>query len=95
MALRALRLSAAVMVAASAIVLALAAGPAWAVSPRVEKACKSDYKRLCPSYRVGSTSLKACMDANQGSLSSRCRDALIDSGEVDRYRAEQARRASR
>jgi hypothetical protein len=75
--------------------LVLGAQPALAASKRVEQACKSDYKRLCPSYKVGSASMKACMHARQGEISSRCRDALIESGEVDRYRAEQARRAAR
>jgi hypothetical protein len=58
------------------------ASPAFAVSAKVKKACAGDYKRLCPSYKVGSTALRACMEAKQAELSSRCVQALIDSGEV-------------
>lgn len=82
--------------ASLSVVMAVAAiaasTPAAAVSKSVKSACKSDYKRLCPSYPVGSASLKACMDAKQGEISGPCRDSLINSGEVDRYRSEQARR---
>lgn len=81
--------------AVAGVAVAALATPAAAVSKRVQQSCKSDYKRLCPAYKVGSPSMKACMDANQGAISSPCREALIDSGEVDRYRAQQARRSSR
>ncbi len=75
-----------------AVMAVVAPAPAFALAKSVKSACKSDYKRLCPSYPVGSMSLKACMDAKQGEISGPCRDALISSGEVDRYRVEQARR---
>jgi hypothetical protein len=58
--------------------------PAYAVSAQVKKACQGDYKRLCPSYKVGSPQLRACMEAKQAEISSRCVDALIASGEVNR-----------
>ena len=75
---------AAVTVAAAIIAFAGAAAPAMAVSAKVKKACAGDYKRLCPSYKVGSSALRACMEAKQGEISSKCVDALIDSGEVNR-----------
>jgi hypothetical protein len=58
--------------------------PAAAITAKVKKACAGDYKRLCPSYKVGSPQLRACMEAKQFEISSRCVDALIDSGEVNR-----------
>lgn len=78
-------------VAAASVMLTAQAN---AVSKRVEAACKGDYRRLCPSYKVGSGALRACMEAKQNEISSRCVDALIASGEVDRARA-QSRSASR
>ena len=74
------------LAAGSVAIAVLFASPAQAVSPKVEKACKGDYKRLCPAYKVGSAQLRACMEAKQSEISSRCIDALIDSGEVDRHR---------
>lgn len=58
--------------------------PAHAVSAKVKKACQGDYKRLCPRYKVGTPQLRACMEAKQAEISSRCVDALIASGEVNR-----------
>jgi len=74
--------------AASTVAIATLFGaPAQAaITPKVEKACKGDYKRLCPAYKVGTPQLRACMEAKQSEISSRCIDALIDSGEVDRHR---------
>ena len=58
-----------------------------AITAQVKKACKGDYQRLCPKYKVGSPQLRACMEAKQFEISSNCVSALIDSGEVDRSRA--------
>ena len=70
-----------------------AAGPATAaVSDKVKKACKGDYQRLCPGYKIGSPQLRACMEAKQSEISSRCVDALVDSGEVDKERVANRRR---
>ena len=70
--------------AASMLMVAGAAAPSHAVSAKVAKSCKGDYKRLCPKYKVGSPQLRACMEAKQFELSSGCVQALIDSGEVNR-----------
>lgn len=76
------------MVTAFALAAAGAVTPSEAaISPRVKKACTGDYKRLCPKYKVGSSALRACMEAKQAEISSACVDALIDSGEVNRSRA--------
>lgn len=58
-----------------------------AITAKVKKACKGDYKRLCPTYKVGSPQLRACMEAKQFEISSSCVDALIESGEVNRSQA--------
>lgn len=78
---------AALVVAAGIVMVAPAAiTPASAVSAKVKKACAGDYKRLCPRYKVGSAQLRACMEAKQAEISSKCVQALIDSGEVYRRR---------
>jgi len=74
---------------ASAACLVLANG-AEAFNAKVQRACKGDYKRLCPQYKVGSPQLRACMEAKSSDISSNCITTLIEEGVVDRLR--QARR---
>ena len=69
-----------------AIAATCLATPANAFSKQVEKACRSDYKNLCPHYRVNSSQLRACMESKANEISWGCISALIDSGEVDRKR---------
>ena len=67
----------------------IAPAPAAAViTGHVKKACKGDYKRLCPGYKIGSTQLRACMEAKQSDISWGCVQALIDSGEVDKQKVK-------
>jgi hypothetical protein len=61
-----------------------AAGDASAYSSRVKSSCKADFYKFCPSYKLDSPQLRACMRSNGGGLSSRCLDALADSGEIPR-----------
>lgn len=61
-----------------------AAGDATAYSSRVKSACRGDFNKLCPSYKLDSPQLRACMRSAGGGISSRCRDALADSGEIPR-----------
>jgi hypothetical protein len=61
--------------------------PAAAVNKKVERACRADFKRLCPSYNPESSSARACMESKSNEISSICMNALIDAGEVDRRRA--------
>ena len=79
-----LRRTVAATVAVAVMAIAGAAAPVRAVSAKVKKACAGDYKRLCPSYKVGSPALRACMEAKQAEITSKCVDALIASGEVNR-----------
>ncbi len=53
---------------------------AEAVPKRVRRWCRSDYKRLCPRYRAGTSRMRACMRAKRNYLSAVCKKALIDSG---------------
>jgi hypothetical protein len=77
------------LVAVAALALAGLTSPAdAAINVKVKKACKGDYQRLCPNYKVGSSQLRACMEAKQFEISSGCVDALIDSGEVNRSRGK-------
>ena len=55
-----------------------------AYSKRVESACRADYKNLCPQYRPNTSALRACMESKSSEISWGCKQALIDSGEVDR-----------
>ena len=64
-----------------ALLLAL---PAKAASNRVERACSSDVRRLCPKDKKDSPSLRYCMEAKGRSLSRNCVRALEDSGDIPR-----------
>ena len=55
---------------------------AAAFSKAVTAKCKSDYKRLCPAYKVDSDGLRACMRSNHRAISNKCMEALIDAGEA-------------
>jgi hypothetical protein len=70
-----------------------ATGAAHAYSGRVKSACKSDFYRFCPSYKVESAELRACMRAVGGNISTRCLDALADAGEIPRkYHSSQRKK---
>ena len=70
-----------------------AAGAANAYSGRVKSACKSDFYKFCPSYKLESPQLRACMRSAGGNISSRCLDALADAGEIPRkYHSSQRKR---
>ena len=65
--------------------IALVATPdAQAYSRSVKSACKTDFYRFCPSYKIGSSKLRACMRSAGGNISRRCVDALANAGEVPR-----------
>lgn len=71
--------------AAATVVLAAflaGAGVARADYPEyVKRACKSDFKKYCPSYDINSKQLRACMRAVAEDLRPNCADALKRSGE--------------
>ena len=62
-----------------------------AVPRKVKRACRGDYKSLCPRYRPGTSRMRSCMRAKGSQLSWSCYEALRDHGYVKRG----ARRSSR
>jgi len=72
--------------AALAASLALLSAEAGAYSKKVENACRGDYDRFCPAYKVGSPALRDCITlaGKRGSLSPTCFNALVDAGLVPR-----------
>jgi hypothetical protein len=71
---------------ALAAVTTVAVDEAMAFSRATEKACQSDYKRLCPSYQNDTADLRYCMEANARSISERCLRAAVNNGDVPRSR---------
>ncbi len=72
-----------------------AAGAAQAYSGRVKSACKSDFYKFCPSYKLDTPQLRSCMRSAGGNISSRCLDALADAGEIPRKYHSSQRKAAR
>jgi hypothetical protein len=72
--------------AASFAVGIATASRAEAVPSRVRRACRSDYKRLCPRYRPGTARMRNCMYAHGSEISYRCYEALSDYGYVDGHK---------
>lgn len=71
----------------------MAAGAANAYSGRVKSACKADFYKFCPSYKLDSPQLRSCMRSAGGNISSRCLDALADAGEIPRkYHSSQRKK---
>ena len=68
-----------VTVCSAAMVSAALAHP-----PAVKAACKTDYYKFCPSYKLDTPQLKACIRSAGGNLSTKCIDALADAGEIAR-----------
>jgi len=56
----------------------IGASPADAVPRSVKRACKYDYKRLCPKYRAGSPKMRSCMRNSIGGMSPRCYNRLVE-----------------
>ena len=50
---------------------------------KAHRACRTDYKRIFPLYKVSSAQLRACMEAKASQISSDCINALVESGLVD------------
>ena len=78
---------------AAGLSVVLAAGTANAYSSRVKSACRSDFYRFCPSYKLDSPQLRSCMRSAGGNISQRCLDALADAGEIPRkYHSSQRKK---
>ncbi len=68
---------------------------AFAVTAKVERMCKRDYKRFCSKYSIGTPSLRKCMESNGRRLSGKCKRALVDAGQVPRRYLRKKRRRRR
>ena len=78
------RLNIVLISAVAAIALLAHSDDAKAYSPALERACKSDWRRLCSAHSPGSRRLRSCMRANGRRLSRRCINALVRAGEISR-----------
>ncbi len=65
------------------------------VPDAVQVACSTDYKRFCKRYKVGTSSLNACMRSNGKRLSRVCLRALVDYKMVPRSLLRAARKRVR
>lgn len=45
-------------------------------SKEVKKACKADYKKLCPKVKAGQGRIVKCLQENSAQLSAGCKTAL-------------------
>lgn len=70
------------------------ADTANAVPRKVKRACKVDYKSLCPRYKIGTSRMRSCMRSKGRQLSWGCYQALKDAGYV-RSRKRGRTRSSR
>jgi len=57
---------------------------AGAVPAKLKRECRSDYKTLCPSYKIGTSKMRSCMRSNGRQLSWGCYQTLKDYGYVKR-----------
>ena len=64
--------------------LAAGAAHAFSYSERVKSACKTDFYKFCPSYKLESAELRECMRGAGFNISTRCLDSLADAGEIPR-----------
>ena len=78
------------VVACLAIVLA-PQQKAEAYPSAVRKACKFDYKRLCPQYKPGTPKMSTCMKASVSGMTPRCYNKLVDYGYADRSKLARRR----
>ncbi len=70
-----------------ALCVAVTSAPAVAFGPSTQRACKADYKKLCPGYKIGSSDLRYCMESNARSISEKCIRAAADNGDITRSQA--------
>ncbi len=67
-------------IATTALVVDARFSPAEAYPRKVRRACRTDYRRLCPRYKVGSSKMRSCMRSKVGQISPRCYDTLVRHG---------------
>lgn len=76
-----------------ATLLAAGGAHAYTYSARVKSACKTDFYKFCPSYKLETAELRECMRGAGFNISVRCLDALADAGEISRkYHSSQRKK---
>jgi hypothetical protein len=80
------------LTAAIAVSLLLIPAAADAVTERQKRDCKTDYKRYCNQYEVGSEGLRACMSRSIKRVSNRCIAALVAGGDMTPAQAARIRK---
>ena len=80
--------------AVALLTIGFVADAANAVPRKVKRACKGDYKSLCPHYKIGTSRMRACMRSKGRQLSWSCYQSLKDAGYV-RIRKRGRSRSSR
>jgi hypothetical protein len=75
---------AAVLMLGAGTLIAAGTANAYTYSARVKSACKTDFYKFCPSYKLESAELRECMRGAGFNISARCLDALADAGEIPR-----------
>ena len=66
------------------IAVSFAPYSAYAYPTAVRKACKQDYRRLCPHYKPGRSQMTSCMRASVSGIAPRCYETLVDHGYANR-----------
>jgi hypothetical protein len=69
-------------VAVTSLIMVSITQMASAVPSKLKRECRSDYKTLCPLYKVGTSKMRSCMRSNGRQLSWSCYQALKDYGYV-------------
>ncbi len=67
------------------------ADAANAVPRKVKRACRGDYKSLCPHYKIGTSRMRSCMRSKGRQLSWSCYQSLKDAGYVRKSRRRRRR----
>ncbi len=81
-------------VAVALMTIAFVADAANAVPRKVKRACKSDYKSLCPHYKIGTSRMRSCMRSKGRQLSWGCYQSLKDAGYVRSRKGSRSRSRS-
>lgn len=61
------------------------------VTERQKQNCRTDYKRFCSEYGLGTEGLRACMSRSFKKLTNACVSALVADGEVSKKQADSIR----
>lgn len=77
----------AALLAVFAFMLLVFPATAGNVTERMKRDCRTDYRRYCKEYKLGTEKLRACMSRSIRKVSTRCIAALVDGGEMTQAQA--------